>query len=101
MGPIGFFEPGVFESCRRIAVGFRFVVMIARLRGPIRMRLGVEGPIGNVKALDCIGRGELFEFIWCEPAGTIPIGGWHREPGFPSVFIGSRLSGRMTSLIDS
>src|SRR4051794_19661563 len=55
-----------------VLIAFGGVVMIPRFRGPFRGHLGVEGPIGEVKSVDCVGEGATLELVRRKPATAIP-----------------------------
>src|SRR6185437_1277476 len=55
-----------------IGVGFRCVIIIAALGGPVGVDLRVECPVGDVKAFDGVRERGVFQFVRREPAAAVP-----------------------------
>ena len=70
--PADFLYLTCLDAAVGVAKGFGLVVVIAAEGGPVGVDLGVEGPVGNVKALGGVGQGGVFEAVGGEPAAGIP-----------------------------
>src|SRR5687767_3824718 len=59
-------------SSLSITIGLSGVIVITALRGPMRMHPRVEGPIGNVNAMQCVRERGSFEPVRREPSRFVP-----------------------------
>ena len=71
--PTGFLDLARLAPAFGVGEGFRLVVVIAGVGGPVGVDLGVEGPIRKVNAVDGVGEGAGFEFVRGKPTVAIPF----------------------------
>ena len=70
--PASSLDPARLRFPIRIRVTLSLVIIIARIRRPIGVDLRIEGPIGNVDAVDGIGEGATLERVRRKPTIAIP-----------------------------
>src|SRR5262245_45067779 len=57
----------------RVGVAFRGVIVVARLRAPIRVSLYVKSPVRQINSSDRVGQRGGFQPVRCEPTAPIPL----------------------------
>src|ERR1043165_5196909 len=83
--PTGFLHLPGLDLALRVGVSIGFVVMVAAFGRPIRVHLGIEGPVRNIEPLYGISERHPLELIGRKPAAPVPAANRVAHLGFADL----------------
>jgi hypothetical protein len=71
--PTGFLDLTGLHFAVGAAVLFGDVIMISGLGGPVGIHMRIEGPVGQIDAVQGVCEGNAFELVGCPPPALVPF----------------------------